>query len=180
MNYKLKKYFFTFFFFPTLLFSQIREINNIDTEINTQIELMKKKNLKKKIFNKKIDSLNDLRFKKYNTLIKYFNENPDKQYFLNSSDPNRKAQSFRESYQKNIDKICLKSDQSPFSTILNFTLTPNGKILNVSANGTNPDFNSLSIIALYKLLTEFEPHYPDKTKISQKNQILNLPVKFNF
>ena len=100
MNYKVKKYLFTFFLFPLLSFSQIREINSIDTEINTQIGLIKNKNLNKKISNKKIDSLNDLRFQKYNTLIKYFNENPDKQYFMHSSDPNRKLQPFRESYQK--------------------------------------------------------------------------------
>jgi|GEM_PF-4895807 len=167
------------FLFPSFMFSQIREINKIDNEINTQIETIKKEELKKKILNKKIDSLNEIRFHKYDELIKYYNKNSDKQYFLNKADSLRKPKPFRESLIKNINKSYLNTNQNSFSTILNFTITPDGKLQNVNATGENSEFNTLSIIALYKLLTEFEPFYPDKSKVLKNNQSFNLPIKLS-
>lgn len=164
---------------PCFLFSQIREINKINEDISNEISKIENSDIKRKQKNQKIDSLQNIRFEKYNILIKYFNENPNKQYYLKKVDSTKKTEPFRESYLKLFDKKYLSKPNKSYSANLKFSLTPEGNLTNVTAEGTDQEFNTLSIITLYKLLKDQEPYITNKSKVLKTTQTFNLPIKID-
>lgn len=166
-------------FFSCLLISQIREINTINNDINSEIAKIESSDFNRKTRNLKIDSLHNIRFEKYAALIQYFNAHPEKQYYLKKADSTRKLDSFRESYLKLFDKKYLPNPNRPYSTNLKFSLTPEGNLIDVSAEGKDEKFSILSMITLYKLLREFEPYIADKSKVIDKVQTFILPIQID-
>lgn len=169
-------------------YSQVSEFAKIDKVVNEKYREIEKK-YKKKFTEERLKEeveLNEFRKESYKKAIDFIQKD-DVKIDFNSLEKNLTKDaifeggipSFRMLFAENFDTSSMEGGKGMIKAILKFVVNENGKVSNVSAEGSDVGFNQEAVITLYKILEKGKWKPAEKDGVPVKS-VFQMPLTMNF